>query len=397
MTVESISVASSEAVHPNARISFTGSGSEYFRIWIVNLFLTYLTLGIYSAWAKVRREKYFHQNTVIAGHSLDYHGNPVAILKGRVVGFILLALYTGSGSVPAVSVIALGLIVLVMPFLMQRSVRFRFANSSYRGIRFGFTGTAKEAYRALLPFMLLPLAYAAIVVAIFLNPEAVAELWKSMPKGYAFAIGVLGLLVALGSIVFYALLHATWRRFSINHAHFGMVKGNTTITGKQYVWIYLSSLLILILIFGAIIGAIAGFGFLAIVLSPAVIALLPILLVSFYLIIFAMQGVLVARLQNYCWDKATDVRSPNNHQLAWFNSNLSITSYGVLQFKNWALTIVTLGLYRPYAVVNSAKAKLQAISLSNARFIDYVIGAADENPSAIGEEALGAFDLDFSI
>jgi uncharacterized membrane protein YjgN (DUF898 family) len=397
MTDESTSVSNGEALHQNARISFTGSGSEYFRIWIVNLFLTYLTLGIYSAWAKVRREKYFHQNTVIAGHSLDYHGNPIAILKGRVVGFLLLALYTGSGTVPAVSVIALGLIVLVMPFLMQRSVRFRFANSSYRGIRFGFTGTAKEAYRTLLPFMLLPLAFAGTLMVMFLNPEAIAELWKSMPRAYAVAAGAAGLLAGLGSIVFYALLHATWRRFSINHAHFGMVKGNTTITGKQYLWIYLSSLLILILIFGAIITAIAGFGFLAIALSPAVIALLPIAFVTLYLIIFAMQGVLLARLQNYCWNKATDVRSPNNHQLAWFNSDLSITSYGLLQFKNWALTFVTLGLYRPYAVVNSTKARLQAVSLSSSRFIDYVIGAENENPSAIGEEALDAFDLDFSI
>jgi uncharacterized membrane protein YjgN (DUF898 family) len=28
---------------------------RYFRIWIVNLLLTIATLGIYSAWAKVRR------------------------------------------------------------------------------------------------------------------------------------------------------------------------------------------------------------------------------------------------------------------------------------------------------------------------------------------------------
>ncbi|MCS6766168.1 MAG: DUF898 domain-containing protein, partial [Candidatus Protistobacter heckmanni] len=34
-------------------LRFTGSGAEYFRIWIVNLSLSVLTLGIYSAWAKV--------------------------------------------------------------------------------------------------------------------------------------------------------------------------------------------------------------------------------------------------------------------------------------------------------------------------------------------------------
>ena len=30
-------------------LRFTGSGSEYFRIWITNTFLTIVTLGIYSA------------------------------------------------------------------------------------------------------------------------------------------------------------------------------------------------------------------------------------------------------------------------------------------------------------------------------------------------------------
>jgi len=36
--------------HP---LEFTGKGGEYFGIWIVNLFFSVLTLGIYSAWAKV--------------------------------------------------------------------------------------------------------------------------------------------------------------------------------------------------------------------------------------------------------------------------------------------------------------------------------------------------------
>ena len=39
-------------------IEFSGSAREYFGIWIVNLILTIITLGIYSAWAKVRRQIY---------------------------------------------------------------------------------------------------------------------------------------------------------------------------------------------------------------------------------------------------------------------------------------------------------------------------------------------------
>ncbi|MGA3159250.1 MAG: DUF898 family protein, partial [Steroidobacteraceae bacterium] len=46
---------------------FRGEGGEYFRIWIVNLLLTLLTLGIYSAWAKVRKQRYLYSNTSVAG------------------------------------------------------------------------------------------------------------------------------------------------------------------------------------------------------------------------------------------------------------------------------------------------------------------------------------------
>jgi uncharacterized membrane protein YjgN (DUF898 family) len=59
---------------------FRGSGAEYFRIWIVNLLLTIVTLGIYSAWAKVRRLRYFYGNTYLDGHSFEFHGRPLAIL-----------------------------------------------------------------------------------------------------------------------------------------------------------------------------------------------------------------------------------------------------------------------------------------------------------------------------
>ena len=37
-------------------IKFKGQAGEYFGIWIVNLLLTVITIGIYSAWAKVRKK-----------------------------------------------------------------------------------------------------------------------------------------------------------------------------------------------------------------------------------------------------------------------------------------------------------------------------------------------------
>ena len=81
-----------EAVHSNSnpqpreyRFQFTGKGSEYFSIWIVNLLLSIVTLGIYSAWAKVRREQYFHRNTLLDEQPFDYTGNPRSILLASMI------------------------------------------------------------------------------------------------------------------------------------------------------------------------------------------------------------------------------------------------------------------------------------------------------------------------
>ena len=52
------------------KVKFTGSGSEYFRIWLVNLLLSAVTLGLYLPFAKSRRLRYFYANTHIAGQPL---------------------------------------------------------------------------------------------------------------------------------------------------------------------------------------------------------------------------------------------------------------------------------------------------------------------------------------
>ena len=78
-------------------ITFSATGSEYFRIWIVNLLLSIVTLGIYSAWAKVRRNRYFYSSTHLAGSSFEYHGNPIAILKGRIVAAVVVGAYALAG------------------------------------------------------------------------------------------------------------------------------------------------------------------------------------------------------------------------------------------------------------------------------------------------------------
>jgi uncharacterized membrane protein YjgN (DUF898 family) len=116
------------------RIKFTGSGSEYFRIWIVNLLLTLVTFGLYYPWAKVRKLRYFYGNTVVGEHPLDFHGDPKRMLRGFVWVGGLLLLYSIAGKLsPSAGLVALVIVALVWPALFRASQQFRMANTSWRG------------------------------------------------------------------------------------------------------------------------------------------------------------------------------------------------------------------------------------------------------------------------
>ncbi|MDU3936273.1 MAG: DUF898 family protein, partial [Serratia liquefaciens] len=65
------------------RMKFTGKSSEYFFIWLTNIFLITITLGVYSAWATVREHRYFYNHMELDGEKFDYHAQPLQILIGR--------------------------------------------------------------------------------------------------------------------------------------------------------------------------------------------------------------------------------------------------------------------------------------------------------------------------
>ena len=137
-------------------IVFQGKASEYFGIWIVNLLLSLVTLGVYSAWAKVRRKKYFYNNTLIDNVGFDYHANPIAILKGRVIAFVLFALYVyGKGSSPILAGVLVVLFFLALPWLIVRGSLFNACNTSHRGLRFDFVGTVSKAARVFIGLPML--------------------------------------------------------------------------------------------------------------------------------------------------------------------------------------------------------------------------------------------------
>ncbi|MGB7815520.1 MAG: YjgN family protein [Methylotenera sp.] len=140
-------------------IIFEGKTSEYFGIWIVNLLLTLVTFGIYSAWAKVRRKKYFYNNTLIDNVGFDYHAKPTAILKGRMIAFLFLLGYSTSANInPILPAIFMLILFAALPWLVVRGSLFNSRNTSHRGLRFDFVGTVGQAAKVFigLPMLLVP-------------------------------------------------------------------------------------------------------------------------------------------------------------------------------------------------------------------------------------------------
>ena len=139
----------------NHQFEFTGNTKEYFGIWITNVLLTIITFGIYGAWAKVRDKKYMYGNTMLDGHSFDYHATGKQIFIGRliVVGY-LLGISILNVINPVLYLIGLLVLICFLPALLARAIRFNARVSSYRNVRFDFTGTAGQAFKT---YILIPI------------------------------------------------------------------------------------------------------------------------------------------------------------------------------------------------------------------------------------------------
>src|ERR1700704_3389344 len=117
--------AGERLVHPE----FTGTAAEYFRIWIVNLFFTLATLGVYSAWAKVRKKRYFYGSTKLDGDSFDYFASPKAILKGRILAFAVFVTYALLGELyPKSNYVFWAIAFAALPWLVLRALSFNARN-----------------------------------------------------------------------------------------------------------------------------------------------------------------------------------------------------------------------------------------------------------------------------
>lgn len=335
------------------RFAFIGSGGEYFRIWIVNLFLSIITLGIYSAWAKVRRVRYFCAHTLLAGSPFSYHGQPMAILKGRVLAvLVVIGFNVVSQFAPMYSLLFLPAFLIAIPWAVRTSLRFKAANTSWRGVHFTFTASMKESFAVIYGWGLLN----------------ILTLGLTMPASIR-----------------------RWHKYIFNNLSFGGKKFDADPPLRGYyepfiipfVVILGVPLLIAATVRGGFSTEAASIGF----LLPQIAALAALFYLVLPLLFLAYVNV---RIRNHLCD---------NLLLGHHGLSSDMRPAGML----WVLVRhglpvpLTLGLYLPVLRVALTRYRVEHLQLYPAGSIDTFVAERLEDQRALGEELTDILDLDLGL
>ncbi|GGK00888.1 YjgN family protein [Pseudomonas matsuisoli] len=316
---------------------FTGSGGEFFRIWIVNLLLTIVTLGIYSAWAKVRTLRYFYGNTRLDENSFEYLAKPMQILKGRIIAVVLLILYSVIGTLwPLFGMFSGLLVAIATPWLIVRGLSFHLHNSAWRGVRFGFDGKVGSAAWAFIGWPLLALLTLGLLFPLSLQRQ---------------------------------------QRFLIEHSRYGATQfGFTAGPGVFYAVAGIG----LLVTFG-------GFGLAYFVGKMIGHFVVPMMLA--YLATFVYFRV---ALINVAYSSST----LGPHRL---NARYAYGSYAALVVTNGLALLCTLGLFYPWARVRTACYAAEHVAMNVSGDLDGFVADQRNSATATGGEVAEFFSVDLGL
>ncbi len=346
------------------RFQFSGTGGEYFRIWIVNVLLSVLTLGIYSAWAKVRNKQYFYGSTTLDGASFEYTANPVNILKGRVLIISVLLLYQVVAVYAPLLAAIMGLgMVFLFPWVVIQALAFNARYSSYRNLRFHFDGKYGEAFRFYI-------------------------LWT------IFAVFTLGLAYP------YAIYLR--KRFMVERSRYGETSFEFDGGARYFYVVYVIAVLVVLGLFVGMTVMLGGLVAMSDIFGnpdinpgdPATERFLVLWSVATYLAMLAifMGTAIVVQtiITNYVLQ---------NVKLAGHELDMRMDPMRVLwiQFSNIVVIVLSVGMMIPWARVRIVRYRLSCLSLLAKEPLDGFTASERERVTATGEEMGDALDLDLGL
>ncbi|MDF1527047.1 MAG: DUF898 family protein [bacterium] len=383
------------AVKPGPRcfaLQFNGSAGEYFRIWIVNIALTILTLGIYGAWAKVRTRRYFYSNTLLDGQHFDYTARPGTILKGHLIigGALILMNISGKFSPMTgylISVVAWSLV----PFLLYKAHRFKAKTAVYRNVHFRFLGTLVEAYKA---YAFIPIAAAlSLLVALPALGSAQDEAQSFTTLNMILAgVMILSGLIFAASFPYFVFLQ---KRYLHGNLAYGKT-GSTFLGGARRIYgIYTRASLM-------ILGVGIGVGTLGAILIPTMISMAGaegqgvkawvfgvglIFYVAFGSVFLLVEQYIYASTFNYAW---------GNTRIGPITLKVSLEAKSLawIRFTNVLVIIFSLGFLAPWAKIRRARYILPRTTVILPADMDAFEAAKGYEAGAAGDTAADFFDWD---
>ena len=334
-------------------VEFSGTKAGYFKLWFVNLLLSILTLGIYSAWAKVRNNQYLYGHTQIDGHRLNYLATPWQILRGRILAVLVFGgAYFLALLVPLIMLPFVIGYIFVLPWAIGQGLRFTLRMTSYRNVRFSFEGSYGDLF---VHFILLPMvaAFTFYLTAPWIHKQISEFLHRSVTYGgkplkikletgrFYFAV-----MCALFTAVVVGLLVAALISLS----------SGLTEAAPSYA---------------------AAFGTVGFLLA--------------YLGFTFCSGIYMGIIRNHVMNNL------EAEDLASFHSDVEPLTYASIMASNVLLLMVTLGLAFPIARIRILRYTCAHTRVTLTPAIDTMQNTVDEQYSAFGEEAAGLFDTDLSL
>lgn len=342
---------------------FHGKTGEYFRIWIVNVVLSILTLGVYSAWAKVRNKRYFYSNTELDGSTFEYLANPVAILKGRLIALAVFAIYSiATWFAPLTEPVFLIAFFAGLPWLIVRAITFNARNSAFRNIHFDFSSNYREA----------------------------AKIYIGIPLLVILTLGL--------AYPYFAYRH---RNFIVDNSGFGTSGFDFDARAKQFYLIYIKAFTGLILL-----------GLLIFVIMPSLMpvaqsavqvpvetmpAPTPQMILKIMLPLLVIIPVYML-IGTYIY--TATLNTVFNHAFTGqqrFSSKLKTRRMFWIYLSNFVAVLLTVGLLIPWAKIRIARYRLENLALETEGSLDSFIAGEQERVKATGEEFAEVFDVDLGL
>jgi uncharacterized membrane protein YjgN (DUF898 family) len=358
---------------------FRGQAKEWFGIWIVNLLLSIVTLGIYSAWAKVRTKKYFYNNTYVAGRNFDYHATGKQILIGRIIVVIAFVAISLLSAIPFVNILVLVGFLVFFPWLIVRAMMFNARMSSFSNVRFNFVGKKMRAW----------VVYLGYPIGIYIGLAVLGGGAAYMGQQGSFVLAsILGVLAVLMLFAFFPFVDRAIKDYTISNHLLGTSKFDMEAPLGPFLKATLASAawaIVAGLVAGAALGGLAQFGSLFSDMgagrepTAADLGVIGLLYLMFFIVFLPAAFIYQAIVRNVVYNNTT---LGGKHR---FMSDVSPIQLLWIAVTNMIIVICTLGLMLPWAQIRIAKYLANHTHAVIDGSLDDFIGGEQEATTALGD------------